>query len=204
MALIMDQTENNQGFGKYLILQIQNSFFQEPVSERLGPVPADLQAWAKSFSCHNSEQEKGGQVIFAPFTFLPLLNYLHICSDFGFSLTIFCRKKSRSRSPVTRKRSASRDKERGKDKETSKAETKSSADLRRRGKRSPSPSTRGKRSPSPTSRGKRSPSPAARSRRSPSPSARSKRSPSSRNRRSPSPIKTKKSRRDRARPADSD
>ena len=50
MALIMDQTENNQGFGKYLILQIQNSFFQEPVSERLGPVPADLQAWAKRAS----------------------------------------------------------------------------------------------------------------------------------------------------------
>ena len=202
----MDQTENNQGFGKYLILQIQNSFFQEPVSERLGPVPADLQAWAKSFSCHNSEQEKGGQVIFAPFTFLPLLNYLHICSDFGFSLTIFCRKKSRSRSPVTRKRSTSRDKERGRDKETSRdkergrdketsrTETKSSADLRRRGKRSPSPSIRERRSPSP----------AAKSRRSPSPSTRSKRSPSSRNRRSPSPIKTKKSRRDRARHADSD
>ena len=132
--------------------------------------------------------------------------FLCFCVDFGFWLTISYRKKSRSRSPVTRKRSTSRDKERGrdketsrdkergKDKETSRGETKSSADMRRRGKRSPSP----------TSRGKRSPSPAARSMRSPSPSTRSKRSPSSRNRRSPSPIKTKKSRRDRARHADSD
>ena len=41
---------NYQGFGKYLILQIQNSSLQEPVSERLGPVPADLQAWAKRAS----------------------------------------------------------------------------------------------------------------------------------------------------------
>merc|ERR1712107_956923 len=89
------------------------------VSERLGPVPADLQAWAKRASVVTTVGRKRE-----------------------------ARKKSRSRSPVTRKRSASRDKERGKDKETSRWETKGSTDLRRRGKRSPSPTSRGKRSPS--------------------------------------------------------
>merc|ERR1739842_98164 len=55
---------------------------KEPVSERLGPVPADLQAWAKRASVVTTVSRKRE-----------------------------ARKKSRSRSPIVRKRSVSRGKE---------------------------------------------------------------------------------------------
>ena len=116
---------------------------QEPVSDRLGPVPADLQAWAKRASVVTTvsrKREARWDLSFAS------LN-LRLNSS---------RKKSRSRSPAVRKRSGSREKE-----------TKMSADSRRRRGRSPATRIKRSRSSSLTTRSKRSPSPtkAKRSRR---------------------------------------
>ena len=102
---------------------------QDPVSERLGPVPADLQAWAKRASVVTTVSRKREA------------RWDLFCQH--RTETKFFQEKSRSRSPIVRKRSASRGKE-----------TKIRTDSRRRGK---SPAKRDKRSPS--SRAKRSPSP---------------------------------------------